>query len=150
MLKDNADENTRNEMLNELHRSFASLSQEEQKFANILLKDIQNHDLIVSNDKNVREYIVEYITRAKSEQISTFARFLGLYEQKLREIMAKHVTENDINAYGQYDELISSVDITVAKAYFDKLEGVDVSKRRVRAKLDELLRKFILEGGFDI
>lgn len=150
MLKDNADENTRNEMLNELHRSFASLSQEEQKFANILLKDIQNRDLIVSNDKNVREYIVEYITRAKSEQISTFARFLGLYEQKLREIMAKHVTENDINAYGQYDELISSVDITVAKAYFDKLEGVDVSKRKVRAKLDELLRKFILEGGFDI
>lgn len=114
------------------------------------MKDIQNHDLIVNNDKNVREYIVEYLTRAKSEQISTFARRLGVYEQGLREIMEKHVTENDINAYGLYDKLISNVNIIVAKAYFDELEGVDVPKRKVRAELDELLRKFILEDGFDI
>ena len=150
LLNDHADEETINHMLNELHRSFSSLSQEEQKFANLLLKDIQNHDLVVSDEKNVREYIVEYQTRAKSDQISTFAERLGIYEQKLRQIMEKHVTEEDINAFGQYDELIQNIDIETAKRYFDEKENTDIPKRKVRAKLDHLLRTFILEGGFDI
>ena len=150
LLNDHADEETINHMLNELHRSFSSLSQEEQKFANLLLKDIQNHDLVVSDEKNVREYIVEYQTRAKSNQISTFAERLGIYEQKLRQIMEKHVTEEDINAFGQYDELIQNIDIETAKRYFDEKENTDIPKRKVRAKLDHLLRTFILEGGFDI
>nr|WP_302600018.1 HsdR family type I site-specific deoxyribonuclease [uncultured Cellulosilyticum sp.] len=150
LLNDNADEETIKNMLNELHRSFTSLSQEEQKFANILLKDIQNHDLNVSDDKNVMDYIIEYQTRAKSDQISTFAKRLGIYEQKLREIMKKHVTESDINAFGQYDKLIANIDIDIAKSYFDEIEGVNIPKRKVRAKLDELLRRFILEDGFDI
>ncbi|MCF2682634.1 type I restriction endonuclease subunit R [Faecalicatena contorta] len=150
LLNDHADEETINHMLNELHRSFSSLSQEEQKFANLLLKDIQNHDLVVSDEKNVREYIIEYQMRAKSDQISTFAERLGIYEQKLRQIMEKHVTEEDINAFGQYDELIQNIDIETAKRYFDEKENTDIPKRKVRAKLDHLLRTFILEGGFDI
>ena len=119
-------------------------------YSNLLLKDIQNHDLVVSDEKNVREYIVEYQTRAKSDQISTFAERLGIYEQKLRQIMEKHVTEEDINAFGQYDELIQNIDIETAKRYFDEKENTDIPKRKVRAKLDHLLRTFILEGGFDI
>ena len=87
MLNENADEETIHNMLNELHRSFASLTQEEQKFANILLKDIQNHELIVSEDKSVRAYIVEYQIRAKSDQIHNFASRLRIYEQKLRQLM---------------------------------------------------------------
>lgn len=150
LLKDNADEETINNMLNELHQSFASLTQEEQKFANILLKDIQNREIVIREDKNVREYIVEYQTRAKSDQISTFASKLGLPEIYLRKIMEKHVTESDINAFGQYDILIENVNIEMAKKYFDEAEGVDIPKHRVRAKLDEFIRRFILEGGFDI
>lgn len=150
LLNDKADEETINHMLNELHRSFASLSQDEQKFANILLKDIQNQDLVVSDDKSVREYIVEYQARAKNDQIHVFAERLGIYEQKLRRLMEKHVTEKDIDAFGQYRELIQSVDIGTAKKYFDEKESVDVPKRKVRAKLDELVRRFILEDGFDI
>ncbi len=150
LLNDNADEETINNMLNELHRSFASLSQEEQKFAGILLRDIQNRDIVIRDDKNVREYIVEYLRRAKNDQISAFALRLGIYEKALREIMDRHVTENDINAYGQYDSLIQSVDIETAKKYFDEIEGANVPKRKVRAKLDELLRKFILMGGFEL
>lgn len=112
--------------------------------------DIQNHEIKVSDDKNVMELIIEYQSRAKDDQISAFARRIGVYEKKLREIMSKHPTENDINAFGQYDELIANVDIDTAKKYFDEVEGSDVPKRKVRAKLDELLRRFILEDGFDL
>lgn len=150
MLTEHANERAIESVLNELHRSFASLTQDEQKYANILLKDIQNNDFIVREDSNVMDYIVEYQTRAKSDQISTFARQIGISEWKLRDIMNKHVTERDINAFGQYDELIMSVDIDIAKKYFDKVEGDDIPRRKVRAKLDELVRRFILEGGLDI
>ena len=149
-LDEHVDEATVDAALNELHRSFASLSQDEQKFANIVLKDIQNGDLIVHDDRSVRDYIVEYQARAKNDQIHRMAEILGLHEQKLRDIMDKHVTENDIDAFGQYNDLVQSVDIDTAKAYFDKKEGEDIPKRKVRSKLDSLLRKYILSGGFDI
>ncbi len=150
LMEENADKEKIEDALNELHKSFASLSQEEQKFANILLRDIQNHELIISDDKTVMDYIVEYMTRAKNDQISQFAKRIGLYEQKLRNIMEKHVTEDNINEFGQYEDLINTVDIEVAKQYFEQKEGTTIPKHRVFAYVDELLRKFILEGGFSL
>ena len=37
-----------------------------------------------------------------------------------------------------------------AKAYFEKVEGAPVKKFKVPMRIDQILRKFILEGGFDI
>lgn len=149
LLKNNADPRTIEEMLNELHRSFASLSQDEQKYANILLKDIQNQDIEIDENKNIRDYIVEYQTRAQNTRVHQFAVELGIDEEKLKEIIAAHVTESDINAFGRYDALIQSVDIEVAKRYFDRIEGQDIPRRKVRSKLDALVRSFILNDGSD-
>lgn len=150
MLRDNVDEKVVQEMLNDVHRSFASLSIEQQGYAEILLKDIQDKILVVEESKTIMDYIIEYETRAKSDEISRFSKYLGLDEEKLRSIMKKHVTEDSINEFGQFDELIKSADIATAKKYFDQVEKNDVPKRKVRMKLDGLLRKFILEGGFRV
>ncbi|MBQ8117014.1 MAG: type I restriction endonuclease subunit R [Lachnospiraceae bacterium] len=150
MLHDNADEKTRNALLNDLHRSFAGLSREEQQYANILLRDVQNQEIVISDEKNIREYITEYRVRAQNEQIRSFAKRLGVNEKSLRELMEMQVSEQDINAFGRFDYIMQSADIMIAKAYFDKLDGTDVPKRKVRQRLDAYLRKFILEGGFDI
>lgn len=150
MLRDSLDEEQRTAMLNELHRSFASLNQDEQKYANILLRDIQNTELVVDENKSIRDYIVEYQTRAKLDMIRIFSIRLGINEFSLREFISLHVTESNINAFGRYDELISQVDIDVAKAYFELKEGVEIPKRKVRSKLDALLRQFILEDGFEL
>lgn len=150
MLKDHADQTAIAEMLNDLHRSFASLPQEEQKFANILLKDIQNGEIDIDDHKGIRDYIAEYCARAKNDQIHTFAATLGINEQKLRKFMELHVTDEDINAFGRYDDLIQDVNVDIAKQYFDNLEGTDIPRRKVRSKLDALLRKFILTEGFSL
>ena len=150
MLHDNADEKTRNALLNDLHRSFAGLSREEQQYANILLRDVQNQEIVISDEKNIREYITEYRVRAQNERIRNFAKRLGVNEKSLRELMEMQVSEQDINAFGRFDYIMQSADIMIAKAYFDKLDGTDVPKRKVRQRLDAYLRKFILEGGFDI
>lgn len=134
----------------ELHKTFATLTQDEQKFADIFLHDIQRGDIIPEEGKTLRDYITEYMAKAKNDQIHRLAVIFGLDEEKLRKFMALKVTEDNINEYGRFDELKATVDIKKAKEYFGKIEGEPIIPPKVRIKVDKLLREFILGGGFDI
>ena len=70
--------------LEELHKTFATLSQEEQKYANIFLHDVQRGDVLPEQGKTLRDYITEYQYKAKNDQIHCFAEILGIDEEKLR------------------------------------------------------------------
>lgn len=134
----------------ELHKTFATLSQEEQKFANILLHDIQSGNVNVSENKTFRQYIVEYMSHAKNDQIHKFASVLGLDEERLRTLMGQHVTEANINEYGRFDALKATIDRAKAKAYFEATSGERLIMPKVNMRADKLLREFILRGGFDV
>ena len=64
-----------------------ALTQEEQKYANIFLHDIERGDVIAEDGKTLRDYITEYQFRAKDDQIHRFATIFGLDEDKLRNMM---------------------------------------------------------------
>lgn len=135
----------------ELHKTFATLSQEEQKFANIFLHDIQSGDVDVVPGKTFRDYVTEYLSRAKDDQIHRLAAYaLGLNELLLRSLMAQHVTEDNINEFGRFDALKATVDKTLAKAYFEAITGTKLPIPKVNIKVDNLLRDFIIKGGYDI
>lgn len=134
----------------ELHKTFASLTQEEQKFANIFLHDIQSGDVEPKDGKTFRDYITEYISKAKDDQIHRVAVILGLEESKLRAMMSIHITDANINEFGRFDALKSTADKKKAKAYFEAIEGKSIIPPKVPMKIDRLLRDFILRGGFDI
>lgn len=134
----------------ELHKTFAVLSQEEQKYANIFLHDIERGDVIPNGEKTLRDYITEYQYQAKNDQVHRLAIALGLNEEKLREIMGLNLTEFNINEFGRLDELKKSVDKQKAKAFFEEKEGVKLIPPKVNMKIDRLIRKFILSGGFDV
>lgn len=51
--------------LEELHKSFAFLSQEDQKFANLFLHDVQTGDAKLSPGMTFRDYIVSYGKKEK-------------------------------------------------------------------------------------
>lgn len=136
--------------LDDLHKSFASLTQEEQKFANIFLHDVQSGNITLESDKTFREYITEYKSNAKKAEISKITKILGLDETKLRALMNSGITESNINEYGRFDELKSSVNKTKAKAYFEKLEETTIPPFKVNIKVHNLLLKFIISGGFEI
>lgn len=138
------------EVLDELHKSFATLTQEEQKYANIFLHDIQNGDVIVEDGKNLRDYITEYMARAKNDQIHRFASAVGVDETELRNFMQLKVDDSNINEFGRFDRLKETVDRTTARRYLEKLEGKPVKPFQINMKIDQILRKFILEGGFDV
>ena len=135
----------------ELHKTFATLSQEEQKFANIFLHDIQSGDVVVTPGKTFKEYVIEYVSRAKDDQIHRLAAYaLGLNEMMLRNLMAQHVTEDNINEFGRFDALKATIDKTKAKAYFEAITGKKMPLPVVNTRADKLLRDFIIKGGFDI
>ena len=134
----------------ELHKTFATLSQEEQKYANIFLHDIQRGDVVITEGKTLRDYITEYLSKAKDDQIHRVAVALGVDEVKLRTIMSLRLNSTNINEFGRYDELKKTVNKAKAKEYFEKIEGTKIIPPKVNVKVDNLLREFILGGGFEI
>ena len=150
LYQDDSTEEVVNQAMDELHKTFAALTQEEQKYANIFLHDIQRGDVIVEEEKSLRDYITEYQSKAKDDQIHHFSSAFGLDEAKLRNMMSLSLTEKNINEFGRFDELYKTFDKTKAKAYFEKAEGTKLIPPKVNMKMDSLLRKFILQGGFEL
>ena len=138
------------EVLNELHKSFAVLSQEEQKYAHMFLLDVQRGNKIVEDDKTLSDYITEYQAEARNDRIHRFALAIGVDEKQLRDFMNRHVTTENINEFGLFDKLKNTVDRDIARGYFERTEGKPIKPFRIPAKIDTILRQFILSGGFDV
>lgn len=138
------------DVLNELHKSFAVLSQEEQKYAHMFLLDVQRGNKIVEDDKTLSDYITEYQAEARNDRIHRFALAIGVDEKQLRDFMSRHVTTENINEFGLFDKLKNTVDRDIARGYFERTEGQPIKPFRIPAKIDTILRQFILSGGFDV
>jgi type I restriction enzyme R subunit len=138
------------EALNELHKSFAALAADEQKYANIFLRDVQRGDANIEVGETLRDYITKYQLGAKIVQINKIVAVFGLDESLLQELMKLRLSDSNINEFGRFDKLIASVDREKAKAYFERIEGTTVSAFATSSKASNLLREFLLQGGFDI
>ena len=150
LLAENAEPEELKRILDELHKSFALLSQEEQKFATIFLHEIQSGDVFPDNTRTFREYITEYAENAKNDEIHRISSAFGIDEAKLRNIMSAVVTENNIDEFGRFEDLLSTVDLDKSKQFLEEKEQKSIPKFKVKSKASKLLRKFILAGGFDI
>lgn len=144
---------TIDDVLKELHGSFAHLSAEDQKYANIFLSDIQSGRLErddIDSEKSLSDYIADYRAQAKNDQIHRFALAIGLDEDKLRHILSLHLPEDNLNRSGYYKGLYETLDKSKAKFFFERVEGKTVPAFMIPAKADKMLRSFIISGGFDI
>lgn len=146
----NVDPKVREETLAELHKSYAFLSQEEQKYANLFLHDVQTGDAHLHEGMTFREYVVEYGQSAKMNQIRRVSHYLGCSRELLKKMMDAHVTKQNLNEYGRFDALKATVLKDKAQEYFTKVDGKRLPPFRVNNRVDELLTKFILSGGYDI
>jgi type I restriction enzyme R subunit len=140
------DEKTKENTLADLHRSFTSLSQEDQKIAEIFLHDIQRGDVQIDPHRTFRDYLTDYKTQAKNKEIAVIVACLGVDEAKLVVLMNKHVTETNLNQYGRFDALRATVDQQKAKAYFEGLEGTTLPMFRVNVRASTLLKEFLIQS----
>ena len=147
--QDGIEEEQRQQTLDDLHKSFAYLTLEEQKYANIFLHDVQSGYAVMESGKTFRDYVTDYQCAAKNDQISTLSGILGLDEVKLRAMMNSGITEANINEFGRFDELKDTIDKVKAKSYFEGKEGTTIAPFKINIKIHDLLLRFIICGGFD-
>ncbi|MGP8439100.1 type I restriction endonuclease subunit R, EcoR124 family [Paraburkholderia fungorum] len=136
--------------LADLHRSFTSLSQEDQKIAEIFLHDVQRGDVQIDPDRTFRDYLTDYKAESQSKKVAAIVSCLGVDQAKLIALMNTSVTEANLNEYGRFDDLRQTVDQQKAKAYFEGLEGKSLPMFRVNIKAAKLLNNFLLQGGIDL
>ena len=141
-----ATDTERESVLEELHKSFASLSQEEQRFAGIFLHDVENGNVDLESGKTFKDYIIEYQTKAQNDSIHQVASDFGINEELLREMMNAHVTKDTINEYNRFVNLIATADVIKAKTFFERQQGQTLPTFKVKRMLDDYIRKYILEG----
>lgn len=136
--------------LNNLHKSFASLSYEQQKYANMVIHDIESGDLNIEENKTFMDYINQYATISENDQIRKISNSFGIDEQKLRNMMNLPINAGNINEYGRFDDLIKNVDENLAKESLEKLYNRNFELWESNMETQRILREFILKGGFDL
>ncbi len=143
-LKDGSSDESLSNALSELHKTFASLTQTDQKFANIFLRDVERGEVELVEDKTLQDYINEYKLKDQENQIREIVKGLGVDETLLKRLLSLHVTKDNLNEYDRFGQLMNTVDKVKAKQYFEDKEGRAIKAFEVNIKADELLRKFIL------
>lgn len=136
--------------LNELHKSFSSLTQVEQKYARLFLHDLQRGDAQLIAGHTFRDYINSYKDNAEHAQINAIVNALGLDKSLLISLLSDSINEKNINSFGRFDALKDTVDKAKAKVYFDKLDDANISAFKLNMRVDQFLKQFILDGREEI
>ncbi|MGI6137268.1 MAG: type I restriction endonuclease subunit R [Clostridiales bacterium] len=136
--------------LDELHLTFALLTQEDQKYANMFLNDIRSGEIYVEDEKSLSDYIVEYKIKAKNDQIHRFANAIGICEEALRKFMEQNINEYNINEYGRFNKLKTNINMQKARRFIESKKGSALKAYEISSMIDLMLRKFILRGGVDV
>ena len=131
----------------ELHKTFATLSQKDQRTAMVILHDIQSGDLHLSPGKTIYDYITEYQLRELHKQIMILAEATGVNASQLEHILNRGVNEQNLNEFSQFDKLKNTLNLTKTGEFIAKVEGKIIAPRLVMPKADQILREFILDSG---
>ena len=134
----------------ELHKTFASLSREDQKFASLFLNDLERGEIRLTPGKTLRDYITEYKTRTQTERLDRITNLLGLDREKLVAIMQDRVNETNLNEYNRFNILVSSVDKGKAREYFASKGQKALPLIKLNISIYNLLKEFVLSGGMDL
>ena len=131
--------------LEELCKTFATLSQKDQRTALIILHDIQSGDLHLDKGKTIYDYIAEYQISELHKQIMTIGEATGLNPSQLINIMSCDVNEQNLNEFNRFENLKLTLDLQKTRVCLNRITGKAVPPFLVMPKADQILRKFILD-----
>lgn len=134
------------EALKELHKTFASLPQKDQRTAILILHDIQSGDLRLEPGKTIQDYINEYQLKELYEQMKTLAEATGVNLSMLKNIMTSGATEENLDDFNRFSDLRITIDNTKTKAFLEKISGKTVASPFVMARWSKVLKDFILDA----
>ena len=123
--------------LEELHHSFATLSKEDQKFAELFLHDVQSGDIKLDSDLALSDYITTYKQKDANDKVLKIIKNLGLDGDLLLVLLARKYTSENLDL-GRLNDLKETVDREKAKVYFNEKRIFYLNIR-----IDEFLRELI-------
>ena len=123
--------------LEELHHSFATLSKEDQKFAELFLHDVQSGDIKLDPNLALSDYITTYKQKDANDKVLKVIKGLGLDGDLLRALLARKYTRENLDL-GRLNDLKETVDREKAKVYFNEERIFYLNIR-----IDEFLRELI-------
>ena len=123
--------------LEELHHSFATLSKEDQKFAELFLHDVQSGDIKLDPNLALSDYITTYKQKDANDKVLKVIKDLGLNGALLRQLLERKYTRENLDL-GKLNALKETVNREKAKVYFNEERMIFLNKR-----IDEFLREFI-------
>lgn len=136
------------DLLDELKSNFTILSVDDQKTAEAILEDIYSGSLKdFDENRTLAEYIDIYNRNTLKSNIEKFSAVFGFDKNKLSRIMVFHLTEENILQGGLFDQIMETLDRTLAKSKMERIEGVEIRPHRIVQKAEGYLKKFILSGG---
>ncbi len=135
--------------LAEVSSAFAYLSEEEQKYANMFIHDIQNGNVSLTRNKRFKDYVADYMKRAQNDGIKKFATTFGINEADLRELIL--YGPEGMSEYGRKKKVLDQAVKNVAgiRAYFEAKREEKVKGPDAIALFDKTLITFVKEGGFE-
>ena len=132
--------------LKELHKTFATLSQKDQRTAILILHDIQRGDLRPEPGKTLQDYINEYQLKELYKEMKILTEATGVDYEKLKNIMTSGVTEDNLNDYERFTELRKTSDKSKTISFIEMVEGNPVLPPFMMVKWSNLLKEFILNA----
>lgn len=143
------DKETLDQVLKDLHKSYSMLPREQQRYANLFISDVQSGEITIDPTMTFRDYIALYMRRSEDARIARIVRRLGCYENLLRKLLDRKVTETNYKEFGYFDELVASVDKGKAKKFFVVIERDNYKDYRLNMYISAYLKKFVISGGVD-
>lgn len=92
----------------------------------------------------MQDYIIDYKLTQQALEIDQLVQALDVDADLLRTILGAHVDEANINEYGRFDDVVNSVNLGAATAYFQQRAGKKLPPFKVRTAIDRLLRQYVL------
>ena len=130
--------------IKELHQTFGTLTPEEQTYANVFIQQVQSGEVKPDSNKTLRDYITEYMVNDRNKEIHLFSDNFGVNEQALINLLQLDLNETNLDDYGRFTNLIETVNEEKAQKYFQKKENVLYEGFELNMKIDEELRRFLL------
>lgn len=134
------------EALKELHKSFASLPQKDQRTAILILHDIQSGDLRLEPGKTIQDYINQYQLKELYEQMKMLTEATGVNLSMLKNIMTAGVTEQNLDDFNRFSDLRITIDNGKTKLFLEKVIGKPVASPFVMSRWTKVLKDFILDA----
>lgn len=138
-------------LLENLHKTFANLNQDDQRYASIIITDIQSGKLLIDEweSKSFRDFITEYKKEKEDKNIAKLLEIFWVDEKLLKELIISSAWSDTVTPYSKFEQLKQGINKEKVKHFFEQKEWTNLSTLKINIKASNFLEQFILRGGFE-